>query len=72
MNRFAAVSILTTLWKIFYDSKGFDETADYILSTIQRATRTKNRVVNVQTINLMFNLMEEFVSMGNLKNAVKI
>lgn len=72
INRFSAVNLLTTLWRIFFDTRGFDDTADYILSTVQRATRTKNKVVNIQTINLMFYLLEEFIIIGQQINVDKI
>jgi hypothetical protein len=54
INRFSAVNLLTTLWALFYDTRGFDDTSNYILATVQRATRTKNKSVNIQTLNLMF------------------
>lgn len=28
LNKFAAVNLLTTLWRIFYDTRGFDETSN--------------------------------------------
>lgn len=72
INRFAAVNLLTTLWRIFYETRGFDETSNYILSTVQRATRTRNKVINIQTINLMFFLLEKFIEVNNADNVRKI
>jgi hypothetical protein len=39
---------------------------------VQRATRTRNKVVNVQTINLMFFLLEKFILIENTVNVEKI